>query len=234
VHWKVRDPDRVKLAVAIQYSTDGRRWRTLVTGVRGTSYRLPLELLTKSSHGRLRVRVSDGWNVGLGTATGLQVAGPASRASIDQPLAGARIAADGTVVVRGSAVDDQGRPITGHGLRWYEGGRYLGSGSTLTARGWVPGHRHLRLVTVADGRVGGVSVPVTIDRKRPAFSLLRVTRRGAMADVRVAATAPGIVWIGAHRSWLGARVRHFTVPARAGQALRIVLRTRTGTVAVSR
>lgn len=73
VRWKARDPDSKKLSVSIDYAAKGRRFRTLVTGLHGKSYRLPNSLLTRSRHGRFRVRVSDGWNEGRAVSAPLKV-----------------------------------------------------------------------------------------------------------------------------------------------------------------
>ena len=73
VRWKARDPDSSKLTASIDYAAKGRRYRTLVTGLRGRRYRLPNKLLTRSRRARIRVRVSDGWNEGTAASAPLRV-----------------------------------------------------------------------------------------------------------------------------------------------------------------
>ncbi len=164
VRWKVRDPDSKRLTASIDYSANGRKYRTLVIGLRGKRYRLPTDLLTRSRHARIRVRVSDGWNVGRAVSAPLRVAKPRARARavIREPMPGARIAANGSFVASGAAFGGPGRQLRGSSMRWYDGHRYIGSGRSLTVRHMTPGHRRLRLVALVRGRRAVTAVPLRV------------------------------------------------------------------------
>ena len=162
VRWKARDPDSSKLTASIDYSAKGRKYRTLVIGLHGSRYRLPNSLLTRSRQARIRVRVSDGWNVGRAVSAPLRVAKRRVRAVIQEPMPGARIAADGSFVASGAAFGGAGRQLPGSSMRWYDGHRYIGSGRSLTVRHMTPGHRRLRLVALARGRRAVTAVPLRV------------------------------------------------------------------------
>jgi hypothetical protein len=237
VRWKVRDPDHVRLSASIDYAANGHTFRVVLVGLHGSSARLPGNVLTHSKRGRIRIRVSDGWNVGTAVSGPLKVAGPAAKAMIEEPLGGARVAADATFVARASAFDDRNRAIGGRSMRWFDGSRYLGSGAELTIHGMIPGRRQLRLVTIADGRRAVFSVPVTVVSDGPMLTLLkaptRISRRARRLALTVASAVPATLVINGRAVRVGpaarsirVRVQHFRRRVR----LAFELRAFTGTM----
>ena len=63
VRWTAHDADGGPLTSTVDYSPDGgRHWKVVADRVTGQSVRVPSRFLSASRDGRLRVRISDGFN----------------------------------------------------------------------------------------------------------------------------------------------------------------------------
>ncbi len=160
VRWRITGA-RPK-TVDIDFAADGRRFRPVVLGLRGSSYKVPVELLAKGSRARFRVRVSDGWNVARATSAAIRVAGPPPTPTV-QPGTRA-VSIDGTLQLEGYAYGD-GRRLPSGSLSWYSGRRLLGRGASVRVSGLPVGRRHVTLIARArDGRRGRTSVALQVVR----------------------------------------------------------------------
>ena len=92
VRWTARDADGDRLTATVDYSADGgRHWRVVADRVRASSARVPSRLLSASHNGRLRVRVSDGFNAAVATSGRLRAAGTAPIVRITRSGRGGRV-----------------------------------------------------------------------------------------------------------------------------------------------
>jgi hypothetical protein len=127
------------------------------------------------------------------------------------------------VVLRGHGFDDRGRLLLGRRLTWYAGRKLLGRGESIVTTGLRPGKATLRLVaTDAAGRRGAASVRILVRKAAPIFTTLRapakIARRARTVSVRVAASFPATLRIGARRYVVGRVVRRIVVPAAKGSS----------------
>ena len=127
--------------------------------------------------------------------------------------------AGGAVRLRGAAVDDRGRQLTGKRLRWLAGRTVLGRGTTVSAA--LPaGTRSIRLeATDAAGRTGSASVAVRVRATTPFFVRLsapRVSRSARTAVLVVSATQPSTLTVRGHRHSVGPEVSRIRVRIGAG------------------
>jgi len=235
VRWLAADPDGSQgLTSRIEYSADdGKTYRGVAAGLTGTSYSLPIHLLSRSSAARIRITVNDGWNVATAVSRRFRVAGPPPEVEILSPLAGTRIAADQTLNLEGSAFDDRSRILSGKSLRWFDGRRSLGTGPRISVSGLRPGSHTLRLVARdRSGRAGTASVKVRVLAVTPQFVSLSapstLSRTARTATVRVASSVAGTLELGKQRFDADRRNRRFKFRIKPGSktlSLRLVLRS---------
>jgi len=179
VRWAARDASHQQLLATIDYSRNaGRVWQTIAAGVPGTSVTLPASLLAASRDARLRISVSDGFNDTVALSRIFRSAGAPPQAYITAPIASERLASSATVTLQGGAVADSGSQLTGGALSWYDGGRLLGHGASVSVRGLAPGAHALELrARDASARIGRATVRVLVSAVAPQVLSLNTSAR---------------------------------------------------------
>jgi hypothetical protein len=223
VRWAARDPDADRLTAAVQYSADsGRHWKVVADGVSGSSARVENGLLNASRNARVRVRVSDGFDVATATSGRLRAVGAPPRVRIVGGRGGT-LSADATLLLRGEAFDDAGRSLTGARLRWYVGKRPAGRGELLTLRGLRAGPQTIQLLaTDTHGRSSRALLRVNVVSTQPTFLVARapanVAPRARQLRMRLASTVPAVLRIAGSRHRLDRAPRTITIALRPGRS----------------
>jgi hypothetical protein len=237
VRWTARDLDGDPLTAAVDYSGDGGlHWKVVAGDVRGESVSVPSRMLSASRDARLRVRVTDGFDVVTAISGVLQAAGASPAVHIIGRAPGGQMRADAMLLLRGRAFDDAGSPLTGRNLRWYAGRRLLGRGELLTVHGLPAGTTAIRLVaTDARGRSAQTSLPLRVLALRPKFLVARAPKRLApnarRVRIVVASNVPAVLTIAGGRHAVDRTPRALTIAIRRGHTpLRLAysLRSRGG------
>jgi hypothetical protein len=222
VRWAAHDADGDHLTATVDYSADGgRRWRVVADRVNANSARVPSRLLGASQSGRLRVRVSDGFDAATAISGPLRAAGTAPTVQIMRSGGAGRIRADAMLLLRGAGFDDANRPLTGRHLRWYAGTRLLGRGELLTVSGLSPQVKAIRLVaTDTRGRSSQAQLRIKVVPIPPAFLIARAPTHVAPGARRVrivvASTVPAILTIAGARHRLSRKPHRITIAIRRG------------------
>jgi hypothetical protein len=223
----------------VDYSANGgRTWRVVAGPVTGSSARIPSRLLSASGNARLRVRISDGFNLTTLTSGRLRARGVPPVVQIIGAPARGRVPQTAILPLRGSAFDDANRPITGRHLRWYLGKRLIGSGEQAVARGLRAGNTTIRLVaTDARGRraqaILRLHVTAVAARYLVFYAPFQVSRRARSFRITAASTLPATFTIAGTHYALGPRERTITIRIRPGRAvllLRCSLRSPGGVI----
>jgi hypothetical protein len=164
VTWHAKDADGDPLLAKVDYSTDdGRTWRPLFFGPNQNRAVLNSTLLKSTTHGRVRVRVNDGFNESAAVSHEFRAAGAPPVVQIVSPTAGITVGSAAALYLSGIAADENHEAITGSNLSWFAGDRLLGTGETLSVPGLPPGPTQIRLVARdARGVTASQSVSITI------------------------------------------------------------------------
>lgn len=239
VRWHAHDADGGPLATTIDYSADGGRdWKVVADGLTGDSARVSSRLLSRSSRGRLRVRVSDGFNVTTVASGLLHVSGSPPLVQILGARSGGTVLANAPLLLTAWAFDDAGRPLTGRSLKWFAGRNLLGRGDRLSARGLPLGTKAIRLIaTDSHGRTSQATLRL---RVRPVPTKYLVWRAPASISVHtrnlrivVASISPATFTIAGKRYAVSPRARTITLRIRPGHSVlrvKCVLRAPGGVV----
>ncbi len=225
VRWSARDADGDRLTATVDYSADGGRdWKVVAGDLSGNSVRVPSRALSASGNARLRVRVSDGFDVATATSARLHATGAPPLVRIEGAGRGGRVRADTTLLLRGVAFDDAGRQLTGHHLKWYAGARLLGRGEFLAVQALPTKVNSIRLVaTDGHARSSPARVGVKVLALVPAFLVARAPTRVAPKARRVrivvASTVPAVLTIAGGRHAVDRRPRSITIPVHRGRSI---------------
>lgn len=232
IRWTARDADGDPIRTWIDYSADGRTFTTIGYTSTGSSIVLPARLLSASRRARVRLRVTDGFDVGTATVGPFRSLGAAPDIVVRAPRP-AFGRADASTQLDATAYDDQGRELRSTALRWKLGPRVVlvrGVGAALLPAG------RLRLTVEArdrSGRVARLAVPVRVAGAKPRFSRLtgpkRVRRTARSVALTVATTFPATLQVGGRRYAVGPRRQTISVRLRPGaKPVRVTARLRSG------
>lgn len=208
VRWNAADADGNGLMATVDYSTnDGRSWRPVYLGPNRNQVELPGYYFARSSTARVRVRINDGFNETAAVSGRFTSLGTGPGVTITSPAPGQQIASDSTVYLSGNAYGDDLRPLAGQQLKWYVGGKLVGTGRSAGVAGLAPGATTIQLVaTDRNGRSESRSVGVRVLAAQPRFLTLRTPERLGFRDrvcpLLVSANLPGTLSI---------RGQHYTV-----------------------
>jgi hypothetical protein len=225
VTWRTTDPDSSSRQASVDYSHDGgRTWRPLFSGADRGRAAVPSAALARSTSGRLRVRIDDGFSETASVTPSMRTLGAGPRVEITSPSSGQRILNQAAVLLAGEAFDDAGRRLRGSRLVWFDGTRRLGTGESISTAGLPAGLRRIRLVaTDRFGRRSAAVVPVRLLAAVPRLLVLRaparVGTRARVVRLRVATTVPTVLRIGRRLFQVDRRERTIVVPIAPGRGL---------------
>jgi hypothetical protein len=156
-------PRGTVLTAKIDYSiNDGRSFQTVWMGPARGHATLPSSMFAGTRRGRVRVRISDGFNEVAAISGRFSAVGSAPTVTIASPTADTTGGADSGLNLIGTAFDDRGTQITGRALRWYVGNRLVGHGPTLYESGFPTGRVDIHLVANARGRSATATVVIRV------------------------------------------------------------------------
>ncbi|HWH95933.1 MAG TPA: LamG-like jellyroll fold domain-containing protein [Baekduia sp.] len=216
LRWQASDPDGSPLTAQVEFSADGRhRWRTVQRGPSTGRAVLPAQLLQTATAGRVRVRVSDGFDVVQALSGPLRIAGRPPSATLVRPAPGEHVPSSSRVALRGQGTDETGRRLRGRALTWFAGRRRLGSGERLQVR--LPAGRVTLSLVVKDARGRTDTARRTLHVDPPPLELrtLRVgdARAGARTVVLTMATnVPAVLRARGRTARVGPRALKVRVP----------------------
>jgi hypothetical protein len=242
VRWSAKDADPGDhLTTAVQLSLDdGKSFRTFFVGRAKGSVVLPSVLFTKTAKARVRVRVDDGFILADLTSQPFAMPGARPRLRITDPIGGASVRADALLYLRGEAIAAGLRRLSGGALRWFDGGRQVGTGAATSVGGLSPGRHVLRLVAHDGKRSASAIVRVNIVRVRPQFLALSAPAKIGKGTreilLRVAASVSSKLTVnGEVVGTAGPAAKTFRVGVRPGaKALTLAVGLRSGPLAASR
>lgn len=226
VRWRASDPDGDRLTATVQFSPDGRRgWGTVFRGPSTGRVVVPAQLLRTASAGRIRVRVSDGFETAEVTSQPIRVDGRPPAATIVRPVRGERSTAAARVVLRGQGVDETGRRLRGRALTWFAGTRRLGTGERLRVR--LPAGRTVVRLVVRDarGRRDTASQTVRVEPRALELQTMRaapVAKGARRLTVSVATSVPANLLAGGRTVRVGPKVRRVRLALPAAPAVGLV------------
>jgi virginiamycin B lyase len=239
VRFRASDTDGDPLSAKVYYSPDGgRSWKVVAGPLTGNVARIPSRLLARSAHGRLQVRISDGFNLTTATSGRLRVAGSPPLVQITGAPRRGHVLETDTLPLRGSAFDDTGRPLTGPHLTWYLGKRRIGRGELSSVQGLKPGNITIRLLaTDSHGRSAQAVLHLHVTAVRARYLLfdapILVSPKARRVAIRVASSAPATFTIAGKSYAVGQSARTITFVVRRGKSLirlRCTLRSRGGVI----
>ncbi len=226
LRWRATDPEHLPLVAYVDYSRDGgHSWRTIYSGPNHGGVALPSFYFTASSHARVRVRISDGWNQPSAESPTFAAAGaPPQVAILSRFAKRMRFAADAHLSLSGQAVDQALRSLTGRRLTWYDGALRIGTGTSIMAGPLPAGVNHIHLVARdPQGRTSSASVTLHVTALRLPFLKLsvpaRAGRRARSVTLTVTSQLAATLAVGRRHAKLEAGKRtRLVVPIPKGRA----------------
>jgi hypothetical protein len=171
VTWKAFDADHDPLMATLLYSrNDGKTYRMLWSGPNHDKIVVPSRYLAHASRARLQIQVNDGFLTASATSPRFRAAGAPPVVTIVSPQPGTVQDNAAPLLLRGQAFDDTLTPIPGKQLRWFLGGKLLGTGAQIGPAGLRAGRDRIVLeARDATGRTSKTSVLVRLRPTRPVF-----------------------------------------------------------------
>ncbi|HMN27990.1 MAG TPA: hypothetical protein PKE45_07525, partial [Caldilineaceae bacterium] len=161
VTWQAADADNDSLQFALDYTPDnGQSWFLITNKLTGNSYNWTPDFVPASSQGRLRLRVSDGFNTA-------EVQSAPFELTAKNPLAFIYAPAEALTVTEGSLVTFEGGSLTAAGFdqgafAWRENATVLANTRGMTQTLETVGLHVFELTVTADGLSASKSVSVTV------------------------------------------------------------------------
>jgi hypothetical protein len=152
----------------VDYSPDGTNWWPVWFGPNSNHAVVRAENLAGSMSGRIRVRVSDGFDETVALSGPLQVRGSAPRVRITSPDTGdvqrSETVLEGTsLYLGGFALDDRKMPLTARQLQWSLDGQPIAMGEAASVDTLSVGEHTVTLTARdAQGRAGTATARVTV------------------------------------------------------------------------
>ncbi|PKD44764.1 choice-of-anchor L domain-containing protein [Rhodohalobacter barkolensis] len=186
VIWNGTDSDGGDLSYSLYYSDNaGESWKTVITDIRQSSYSVNTSNLEKSSEGRFRIQVSDGFNTAEDTTGIFSVPNSTPDAFILSPSTDAQIDTSAVITLRGSASDLEDGQLEGSSLEWRSDvDGFLGNGSVLQLVGSTLSrgiHNVTLKATDMDGAYAETSVKLEITAPSPTTTVS--TRPGVQGTI---------------------------------------------------
>jgi hypothetical protein len=155
--WKV-DPETKDAAdVWVRWTgDDGKTWRALTIGLRGTSATIPADQLP-SGQVRFEVLAHDGFYTARGQSEVVTLPERPPSVAILYPSTGHQVYADRQIHLWGSAASVAGRSIAADNAEWYIDGKSVGTGFDLWVDNPGEGRHEVRLVVREDGLEGSAT-----------------------------------------------------------------------------
>jgi hypothetical protein len=237
IRWRAHDADNDHLTVTVSYSADrGGHWKVIADQPVGGSVRVPSRAFSASPGGRIRVAVSDGFNLSTATAERLHALGAPPQVQISGARQRTTLRTDQTLLLQGTAFDDAGHLLTGRHLRWYANKRPIGRGALLTVRHLHPGPTTVTLTATDDHDLTATAtLRIKVLGPNPVLTQVRAPSKVPPTARRIRITiasnvAADFTIAGAHHH-LTSRPRTLTIAIRPGQTtlrLRYTLRSTGG------
>ena len=246
VRWAATDADQAPrdqtgLDVSLDYSGNGgRSFTRIYLGPNTGRVFLPRNYLTRSARARLRIAVSDGFNVTTVLSASFRSLGAPPVVHIVNPLPGLVLDQDGTLLLHGEALNDAGARLRGAALTWRAGRQLIGRGELTSTRGLAAGRQRITLTARdAYGRTASTSVQVVLLGVLPAFRNVRfptsISRRARSVVLSVSASVTTSLRIGSRSFTVGPAVERIRIPLRPGvSAITLRLRLGRGRLTISR
>ncbi len=211
IAWTASDPDRDALTATVEFAPNGRSgWRPVFTGPSTGVAKLPGSLLERSSAGRLRVRVSDGFSVASARSGPLRTDGHPPTVELISPRLSV-LRGGGRTLLEATAQDDRGDALTGRSVTWFAGKRRLGRGARLRAT--LPAGTVSLRVVARDrfGRTARVTRRLKVEPNRLVTTRLlapaHVSPKTRTLSVTVAATLAATLRVGGRSYQVGPRAK---------------------------
>lgn len=171
--WSASDLDSDPLEYAVQYSTDaGVSWQTLVSAWSSATYELSLDVVAGTGQGLLRVLASDGFHTSQDQSDGtFTVAKHPPQASIRTPENSSLYVGDQTIILGGSAFDNEDGQLSDTALSWsssLDGNLGTGQSLAIVASTLTEGTHTITLTAQdGDGQTDTANITVQVCRERP-------------------------------------------------------------------
>jgi hypothetical protein len=216
IRWAASDPDRDALQATVDFAANGRSdWRAVFTGASTGAVAIPGSFFARSSAGRIRIRVSDGFGEARAQSGSIRTDGTPPTARIITPQL-TRIRGRGRTLLSANGLDDRGNALSSSAFTWFDGRRRLGRGATL--RVVLPPGRVALSLRARDrfGRVTTVRRGLTVDPVRLELANLtapaRVSAGATSIRVTVATSLAATLRGGGKRFTVGAKSKTLTIP----------------------
>jgi hypothetical protein len=189
--WSANDPDGDPLEYVVQYSTDaGTNWQTLVSAWPSTTYELNLDTIAGTDQGLLRVLASDGFHTSQDQSDGtFTVAKHPPQANIQTPENNRMYVGDQTIVLEGSAFDNEDGQLGDAALSWssnLDGALGTGQSLPVVASILTEGTHTITLTAQdSDGQTGTTNIIVHVYRERPTLPTSLAVAPDALGFVAV-------------------------------------------------
>jgi hypothetical protein len=224
VTWKAADADGDPLDVVLSYSDDGgRTFRGLAIGGFPGRTTVPAALFSKSTDGRIRIVVNDGFDEASALSGRLRASGGAPVVRIVQPVKALSVRADVGLALLGEAYEDTGERITKPArLTWLDGTRRVARGSRATVTGLSAGTHRLTLrARGTNGITSATAVQVKVLGVKPDLMFTPPTslkRNARRLKLRVSSTVPATLRAGGRTFAVSRKARAISIPIRPGRA----------------
>jgi hypothetical protein len=234
MQWTASDADGDPLRATVEYSADGKNYRTLTTGVEGNEFRITAADLAHSDSARLRVTVNDGFDETAIVTPPFRVPPSSPKVAILTPHSQQDVRGDVVLSATGQAWDDSGQYLTGKSLSWTADGTFVGTGNTVDLPPLAPGVHTLSLeARDANGMIGRSTVAVIASPVTPMLTSFAwkapSNRKGNSVAVSVSANVPATLRLASQSCAVGPapQLCEFKVaPMKRGS--KVVFRLRAG------
>jgi hypothetical protein len=164
ITWKTKHVGKEPLVAKVDYSTDdGKDWRPIFFGPNRNRAEVNNAVLGHADKGRVRVRLSDGFNESTAISRRFRELGAPPMVRITSPEPGTVLRTGGAFYVSAQAYDDSHRIIPGEQLSWYAGSQLLGTGQSMSVPSLSPGKITIGVVARDDlGRATAKYVAVEV------------------------------------------------------------------------
>jgi hypothetical protein len=171
--WSASDLDGDPLEYVIQYSTDaGTNWQILASGWLSTTYEVSLDAIAGTDQGLVRVLASDGFHTFQDQSDGtFTVAKHPPQASIRTPANNSLYVGGQTIILEGSAFDNEDGQLGDSALSWsssLDGALGTGRSLAVVASTLTEGTHTITLAAQDnDGQTDTTLITVQVYRERP-------------------------------------------------------------------